>query len=448
MTLVIPVVAFLLDPAVLHPRPGHHRRRQVTATRPDRAVPGRADVRRRAPDRPATAGRDRDAARAARRPRGAGDVLHPGPLGRGVSRDGARRSRRPAISSATTPTTMPGCRCSPMPASPRTWREAGRVIRETTGVDPRPWFRCPFGAGADDPRVLAAVRAAGYRHVGWHVGVEDWDPANVGGDASSATWSTATLAHGDGAVVLLHAWPTRDPRRRSRAIAGRLRDAGATFVTIDALGEVPSTVDVSPARPPEVAVLAVDGGNSKTDLLLVGPDGRLLASRPRADELAPEGRDGRRGGPPRRAGGRCLGAGGLDADARPPAADRRRTRSPAPTRRPTSAGSAAAFGARRPGRDALIVNDAIAPAPRRLRAAAGASASSAARASTRRGSARTGGRARLAALGADLGRLGWRRGDRLGRARGRGPRPRRPRPADRAGADACPRSSACAGRST
>jgi N-acetylglucosamine kinase-like BadF-type ATPase len=35
---------------------------------------------------------------------------------------------------------------------------------------------------------------------------------------------------------------------------------------------------VSPARPQEVAVLAVDGGNSKTDLLLVGPDGRLLAS--------------------------------------------------------------------------------------------------------------------------------------------------------------------------
>lgn len=35
---------------------------------------------------------------------------------------------------------------------------------------------------------------------------------------------------------------------------------------------------MSAARPPEVAVLAVDGGNSKTDLLLVGPDGRLLAS--------------------------------------------------------------------------------------------------------------------------------------------------------------------------
>ena len=51
----------------------------------------------------------------------------------------------------------------------------------------------------------------------------------------------AALAHGDGAVVLLHAWPTAT-REAIGAIAGRLRDAGATFVTIDALGEVPGTV--------------------------------------------------------------------------------------------------------------------------------------------------------------------------------------------------------------
>ena len=114
------------------------------------------------------------------------------------------------------------------------------MILETTGADPRPWFRCPFGAGADDPRVQAAVRGAGYRHVGWHVGVEDWDPAK-----SAATIERevveAAIAHGDGAVVLLHAWPTA--RREALApIVRRLRAAGATFVTIDALGEVPSGV--------------------------------------------------------------------------------------------------------------------------------------------------------------------------------------------------------------
>ena len=36
-------------------------------------------------------------------------------------------------------------------------REAEAVIRDATGVDPRPWFRCPFSAGDDDPRVLAAL---------------------------------------------------------------------------------------------------------------------------------------------------------------------------------------------------------------------------------------------------------------------------------------------------
>ena len=118
--------------------------------------------------------------------------------------------------------------------------EAGRVIRETTGVDPRPWFRCPFGAGADDPRVQAAVRTTGYRHVGWHVGVEDWDPTKTAATIEREVVDR-TLAHGDGAVVLLHAWPTAT-REAIGAIAGRLRDAGATFVTIHALGEVPSTV--------------------------------------------------------------------------------------------------------------------------------------------------------------------------------------------------------------
>ena len=31
---------------------------------------------------------------------------------------------------------------------------AAACIREVTGVDPRPWFRCPFGDGASDARVL------------------------------------------------------------------------------------------------------------------------------------------------------------------------------------------------------------------------------------------------------------------------------------------------------
>src|SRR5207245_2530366 len=33
-------------------------------------------------------------------------------------------------------------------------RDAQTAIEDILGVDPRPWFRCPFGTGADDPRVL------------------------------------------------------------------------------------------------------------------------------------------------------------------------------------------------------------------------------------------------------------------------------------------------------
>ena len=47
------------------------------------------------------------------------------------------------------------------------------------------------------------------------------------------------IGHGDGAVVLFHTWPagTLDAMP---AILGGLRDAGATFVGVDELEDVPS----------------------------------------------------------------------------------------------------------------------------------------------------------------------------------------------------------------
>ena len=71
---------------------------------------------------------------------------------------------------------------------------------------PRPWFRCPFGAGHDDPRVLEALETAGYRNVHWHVELEDWEPWRTG-PAIAADGVAGATAHGDGAVVLLHTWP-------------------------------------------------------------------------------------------------------------------------------------------------------------------------------------------------------------------------------------------------
>src|SRR5206468_1820157 len=83
--------------------------------------------------------------------------------------------------------------------------EAQQAIEDTLGTDPRPWFRCPFGAGSDDPRVLEALEELGYRNVHWHVVLEDWE-AWRDGPAIASDAIEGAVAHGDGAVVLLHTW--------------------------------------------------------------------------------------------------------------------------------------------------------------------------------------------------------------------------------------------------
>jgi peptidoglycan/xylan/chitin deacetylase (PgdA/CDA1 family) len=110
---------------------------------------------------------------------------------------------------------------------------AEAAILEATGVDPRPWFRCPFGAGASDTRVQRIVRAAGYRHVGWHVSGVDWPVERTGQDVEDDVVRGA-LAHGDGAVVLLHTWPDRTLAALP-GIVRRLREAGAELVRVDQL---------------------------------------------------------------------------------------------------------------------------------------------------------------------------------------------------------------------
>ncbi|MBI3749555.1 MAG: polysaccharide deacetylase family protein [Chloroflexi bacterium] len=119
-------------------------------------------------------------------------------------------------------------------------RDGGAALLDATGVDPAPWFRCPFGAGAGDPRVLAAIEAAGYRHVGWDVAADDWDP-----DHSSAFVSDGVLrgvaAHGEGAVVLLHTWPSATLDAIEPILDG-LAVAGVELCRIDELPAVPADV--------------------------------------------------------------------------------------------------------------------------------------------------------------------------------------------------------------
>jgi peptidoglycan/xylan/chitin deacetylase (PgdA/CDA1 family) len=110
---------------------------------------------------------------------------------------------------------------------------AEQVIRDTTGIDPRPWFRCPFMAGADDPRVLRAIVAAGYRDIGADVILDDWEPDRTG-PLLAADALRQTPAVGDGAVILLHAWPPGTLDGLPAIIDG-LRERGARFVRIDEL---------------------------------------------------------------------------------------------------------------------------------------------------------------------------------------------------------------------
>ena len=116
-------------------------------------------------------------------------------------------------------------------------RAAQQVIEDRLGVDPRPWFRCPFGAGAGRPRIQQRLDAVGYRDVGWDVDSRDWA---VQSPRRLATFVTRkTIEHGDGAVLLFHGWPKVTPDALPEIIA-RLRDAGAEFARVDELPSVPA----------------------------------------------------------------------------------------------------------------------------------------------------------------------------------------------------------------
>ena len=111
------------------------------------------------------------------------------------------------------------------------------AIVEITGVDPRPWFRCPFGAGEDDERVLKKLEELGYRNVHWHVELQDWEPWRTG-EAIATDGIEGVRAHGDGAVVLLHSWPGGTGEALP-VLVGGLRELGCSFVTVDELEVLP-----------------------------------------------------------------------------------------------------------------------------------------------------------------------------------------------------------------
>jgi len=109
--------------------------------------------------------------------------------------------------------------------------EAEEAIVAATGVDPRPWFRCPYGRGGDDPRVLAALEEVGYRHVGWDVDPRDWEAGRTPQELDERV-RAGVREHGDGAIVLLHGWP----EATAEALPGLLEAllaSGAELVAVD-----------------------------------------------------------------------------------------------------------------------------------------------------------------------------------------------------------------------
>jgi peptidoglycan/xylan/chitin deacetylase (PgdA/CDA1 family) len=126
-------------------------------------------------------------------------------------------------------------------------RAAERAIVRFVGVDPHPWFRMPFGSGADQPLLLARLAALGYRNVGWHVTGDDWHRRRSGRGVADSVVAGA-VAHGDGAVVLLHTWPDATAAAMPSMVQ-RLRAAGAELVRVDQLEAEPGLTPVGEPRP-------------------------------------------------------------------------------------------------------------------------------------------------------------------------------------------------------
>jgi len=115
--------------------------------------------------------------------------------------------------------------------------ECGQTIRDITGIDPRPWFRFPFGDGRDDPRLLATLEGIGYRNVHWQIEALDWDADKTPEDVERITLE-GVARHGDGAVVLLHTWAGSTGEALPR-ILKHLAEDGARFATVDELESLP-----------------------------------------------------------------------------------------------------------------------------------------------------------------------------------------------------------------
>lgn len=108
---------------------------------------------------------------------------------------------------------------------------AEQAITASGGGGPRPWFRCPYGDGHDDQRVLTVLSGLGYRDHHWDVDPRDWKPGRTESELVTTVLSGVD-EHRDGAVVLLHSWPAVTARALPMLIS-ELRRIGAQPVGLD-----------------------------------------------------------------------------------------------------------------------------------------------------------------------------------------------------------------------
>ncbi len=123
---------------------------------------------------------------------------------------------------------------------------AHAAIEERVGVDARPWYRLPYGAGADSHLVQDRLHALGYRHVGWDVDVRDYAMGDVAAMVPAMTelLDERERAGATHAIVLLHSWPvvTADAMPE---LCRFLLDRCEGTVTVD---QVPGSGAVVPTR--------------------------------------------------------------------------------------------------------------------------------------------------------------------------------------------------------
>jgi peptidoglycan/xylan/chitin deacetylase (PgdA/CDA1 family) len=97
------------------------------------------------------------------------------------------------------------------------------------------WFRLPGGRGADDPRIRAAVLQAGYDHVGWTCGLNDWEPGIGPEQVAFPMIEHARSSAVPVIVPVLHSWP--DPTCRAVEIVLDALADDAEFVRLDQIAD-------------------------------------------------------------------------------------------------------------------------------------------------------------------------------------------------------------------